>query len=256
MKDEKNMNTAIIIVLVLGLVLVTGLYAWNKMPGSINVAQQEQRETITVSETVEKEVMPDEVQIYVEMKTKGETAQEAKEENAEISEAVLAALETSGIEEDQTETTSYYLYEETKWDKDKEEYITTGYVLSHVIKVTTSEIDDAGEIIDAAVDAGATGVQNVQFTLSKAKESEIKGEVLAEAAEKAKDKAANIVGAIDVELGELVSISESNYYWPGPMYGYAEGAMMLKSEDSAETSISPQELTVTATVTLTYEIEQ
>ena len=254
MKEEKN--NMIMIALVIGFIVVSMLYAFKSAP-DITVADQEQRETITVSETVEQETMPDEAYVYVDIKTRAEAAGDAKDENAEISDAVLSALYSAGVEEDNIETSSYYLSEETKWDKDSEEYITTGYVLTHTLKITTADIDNVGELIDTAVNAGATEVNSVQFSLSRSKESEIKGEVLALAAEKAKTKAENIVDAIDVDLGELVSISESSYYNPYPWYARSAGYdMAVMEEKSYETSISPQELTISATVTLTYEIVQ
>lgn len=255
MKEEKN--NMITIALVIGFIVVSMLYAFKSAP-DITVADQAQRETITVSETVEQETMPDEASVYMDIKTRAAAAADAKDENAEISDAVLNALYSYGVEEDNIETSSYYLSEETKWDKDTEEYITTGYVLTHTLKITTADIDNVGEIIDTAVDAGATEVNSVQFSLSRSKESEIKGDVLALAAEKAKTKAENIVDAIDVDLGELVSISESSYYNPYPWYARSAGYDMMEvaEEASYKTSISPQELTVTATVTLTYEIVQ
>ncbi|MBI5001993.1 SIMPL domain-containing protein [Candidatus Woesearchaeota archaeon] len=254
MKEEKN--SMIMIALVIGFIVVSMLYALKSAP-DITVADQEQRETITVSETVEQETMPDEAYVYIEIESRGDTAQEAKEENAKVSDAVLDALYESGIDKESVETSSYYLDEERKWDKDTMEYIITGYTLTNTLKVTTSDVEGVGSIIDTAVDAGATGVNSVQFSLSRSKESEIKGEVLALAAEKAKTKAENIVDAIDVDLGELVSISETSYYNPYPWYARSAGYdMAVMEEKSYETSISPQELTVSATVTLTYEIVQ
>ncbi len=168
----------------------------------------------------------------------------------------MTALQGYGLSEDQIETTSYYLNEERKWDKESEEYIVTGYILTNTLKVTTSDIENAGEIIDVAVDAGATSVNNVQFTLSRSKESEVKAEVLAVAAEKAKEKAESMVTAVDVALGEIVSITESSYYgWPYPMYRSADSMEMVE-DMGASTSISPEQITVTGTVTLTYAIEQ
>ncbi|MEK6867506.1 MAG: SIMPL domain-containing protein [Nanoarchaeota archaeon] len=257
---EENKSTTITLVLVIGLVIVSALYAMNNgMPDTLTIAEQEQKETITVSETVEIETMPDEAYVYIEIQSRGDTAQEAKQENAKVSDAVLDALYKSGIDKESIETSSYYLNEERKWDKDTEEYITTGYTLTNILKVTTSDVEGVGTIIDTAVDAGATGVNSVQFTLSRSKESEIKGETLALAAEKARTKAENIVDAVGVTLGEIASISESSYYSPYPWYAQSvsyDNMEMLADEKSYDTSISPQELTVTGTVTLTYEIEQ
>ncbi len=249
MKMKEGNLTWIIAVLVLGLVVVTGLYAFKSGTSYTDM------QTIAVTETAEQEVMPDQAQVYVEIRTRADAAADAKTENAEISDSVLTALSNYGIDEDSIETTSYYLNEDTKWDKETEEYVVTGYILTHVMKVTTSDIEDAGDIIDAAVDAGATGVDNVQFTLSKDKESELKTQLLAEAAHKAKAKAETLVDAVDAELGDIVTMSESSYY--NPIYRYAAYDMaVMSAEEKIETSISPEQLTVSATVSITYEIEE
>ncbi len=259
MKEEqpKQAKTMILtLVLAIGLILVSSLFALNSNQGNTTISAAQQQ-TVTVSETVEKETMPDEAEVYIEIQTDAETAQEAKDQNADVSDSVLDALKGSGIDEDQIETSSYYLSEKTKWDSDKEEYLNVGYTLTHVIKVTTQDIDSLGEIIDTAVNAGATGVNNVDFTLTHDKEMEIKEQALTEAAAKAKDKAAVLVKAVDTDLGELVSMTESSYSnWPRPYY--AESMMMAKADASStyDTAISPQTLTVSATVTLTYAIEQ
>ncbi len=239
----------IIGILVLGLVVVSGIYALKSEHSSVDM------QTIAVSQTAEREVMPDEAQVYIEIQTRADDAGDVKDQNAKQSAQVLDALKEYGIAEKDIETTSYYLNEETKWDRDKEEYLVTGYILTNILKVTTQDIGSAGEIIDVAVDAGATGVNNVQFTLSKDRESEIRTELLAEAAQQAKAKAETLVAAVDAELGDIVTMSESSYYTP--IFRYAAYDMaMVSSEEKAETSISPEQLTISATVSITYEIEE
>lgn len=244
---KEGQITLVVVLLVLGLIVVSGLYA------TTSRTAQQYSEVITVSDSVEREVMPDEAHVYVEIRTRADIAGDAKNQNAEVSDNVLATLYDAGVDEDEIETTSYYLSEETKWDKTSEEYIVTGYVLTHIIKVTTDDVENAGEIVDTAVNAGATGIESIQFTLSQEKESELKVELLAEAAQKAKAKAENLVEAVDADLGKLVSMSESSYY--NRPYAYYERAFAV-AEESVETSISPEQLTVSATVTLTYEIVQ
>lgn len=249
---KEGSMTAVIVLLVLGLVVVSALYASTSGTGQMH------DETMTVSDSAEKEVMPDEAQVSIEIETRAETAQAAKDQNADINDEVLDALEDYGIAGDDIETTSYYLSEQTKWDKDTENYIIIGYILTHIIKVTTGDIENAGEIIDTAVNAGATGVNNVQFTLSHARESEIKAELLAEAAQKAQAKAEVLAKAVGADLGDINTMSESSYY--NPMPWYARSAVMMDSAEAEEknydTLVSPEQLTVSATVSLTYEIEQ
>ena len=74
----------------------------------------------------------------------------------------------------------------------------------------------------------------------------------AKAAELAAGKAKSIAESLNVRLGDISSISESSYdYVPYTYYG---DAMMAKAE-AAPTPILPQEVTVRATVTVSYEME-
>ncbi len=251
MKD----NNILIIILIGGLVIVSVMFAFNtSMPDTLTIAENEQKETITVSESVDIEFMPDKVEIYVEIETQEETAKQTKDANAVVTASVLKALHDYGIGEDQIETTSYYLSEQKKWDKDKEKYIITGYQLSHVIRITTDDIEDAGEIIDTVVDVGATGINSINFGLSDNLERELKAKALSQAAQKAESKAQAIVEAVGVKLGDFVSISESGYYTP--YYPMFSSRSVYDMGEEAYTSISPEEVTVSGTVTLVYEIEQ
>lgn len=258
MKEEQNQKQGskmmiVTLVLAIGLILVSSLFALNSNKITTSSIQQQ---TVTVSETVEKQSMPDEAEVYVEIQTDADTAQDAKDKNAKASDAVLAALKASGISDEKIETSSYYLNEKTKWDDKNQVYINVGYTLTNILKVTTEDMNSVGNIIDTAVNAGATGINNVDFTLTHDKEMQIKEEALAEAAAKAKDKAKVLADAVDTRLGDLVTMTESsNYNWPRPwIYGQEMKAADMLS--SAETSISPQQLTVSATVTLTYAIEE
>jgi len=49
---------------------------------------------------------------------------------------------------------------------EKPEPTITGYTVSNRLKVTVKNIDDVGDVIDTAVDAGVNEVQSVSFTLS------------------------------------------------------------------------------------------
>ena len=60
-----------------------------------------------------------------------------------------------------------------------------------------------------------------------------------------------LVTNLEVGLGKPISISESNFYYQ-PYTLYSGAAQLEKS--SAETTINPQKLDVSATVALVYEI--
>jgi|SRR3989344_4065489 len=249
--ENKNM---ILGILAVGLVIVSLVLAFNSK-GDINVGGQDNlRNTISVSGNSEMTVSPDRAEIFISMTTEGRSAKDAQDSNKIKSESVYAALEKLGIKESEIETTQYYLSPKYRYDEKSGKSIIDGYTLSHELKVSTNNLDKVGDIIDAAVNAGANGVSNIQFTLTKEKQQEVNNQALAKASENAGDKAQGIATGLKVNLGEIVQIAESNYaYTP---YEYSSRAMSMGAEmaDAAMTKISPQDVNVRATVTVVYLI--
>lgn len=214
---------------------------------------QQDKKTVNTNGQATLEVQPDQAVVYVSIETLAESAEESKNENNQITEDVYAALYLIGVERDKIETQNFNIYEEYDWTGEGRESL--GFKTSHTLKITTEEFDDVGEIVDAAVGAGATRISSIRFELSEERESQYKKEALAAASKDAREKAEAIASGLEAELGELVSITDSSYsYRPYPLY---EATAMAgeRALEEAVTQISPQELEVTASVQVTYEIE-
>lgn len=214
--------------------------------------QLNQNEGITVSGTSTLEVVPDEATVYLEINTLKDTAKEAEDENTRISNSVKQALIASGIKEDSIETSNYYLYDKTEWDYEAKESKTIGYELRHTLKVKTSDIKSVGGLVDKAIEAGANGVDRVQFGLSNAKEMQVKEQAILTAIEAAEKKANSMASKLNVKVGEVKSISENNMYYSPVQYSNykASGAF-----DESSNSISPSKVDVQMAVQLVYDIE-
>lgn len=243
MFDRKIENIATIMaigLIIVSLALVIG----------ISKSKSEQKETISVTGSGELTVMPDEAKIYVEVVTLRNTAVAAQEENAKISNEVVAALEVKGIKSEDIQTKGYNLYEKTEWNDKLQKSEVVGYELSHTLEVTTLNLDSVGDFLDIAVNAGANRVNNVVFDLTKAKEQEVNSQALSKATGNARAKAEGIVKDLNVKLGEVVSVSESNTgYTPYVYYrDMAAGA-------AEKTTIQPSEVTVNAYIGISYEIK-
>ncbi len=124
-----------------------------------------------------------------------------------------------------------------------------------MIKVTTNDMENIGDLIDAAVNAGANGFEQINFGLSEKKQKEVNSAVLLIASDEAKAKAESLVKNLGGTLGKLSSISESNFYYAPYRYPMAEMAMD-SGYAKTSVSISPQDVSVSATVTVAYEIMQ
>ncbi len=214
---------------------------------------QAKERTVTSTGTAEMTVDPDEAVVYLRIETEGETAQEAKDENAEISDDVLTALIKTGLTMDDIETQNYNIWQEYDWIDG--ERVEKGFKATNTLKITTKEFDDVGEIVDASVDAGAL-INYINFELSLDKQNEYKADVFAKASADAKNKAEAIAKGLGKELGDVVSVQTSDYgYMPWRAFEVAEAGMDEESVKTAATHISPEDITVSGTVSVVYELK-
>jgi len=235
----------ITIIIVLTMIGIAGFY-FNNLNN-----QQESGKTVSATGTAQIEVMPDKAVVYLLIQTKDYSAETAKNLNANISLEVTEALTKIGIKKTDIETENYNIYPEYNWINNEQNFI--GYVASNNLKISSEDFNNVGKIVDAAVDAGAT-ISYINFDLSTEKQNEYKKLVLANASSDAKEKAAAIASGLDMELDEVVSVSSSDYnYYPRAYYSAAMESSV--SVQKAATDISPQNLDVSGTVTVTYSIK-
>lgn len=238
------------IILVLGLVATSVILAVNMKGDTIITGNDQQRNTISVSGNGKVSTQPDKAEIYVKVNTEGTTATAARDSNSELSNKVINALTAEGIPKKDIETNYYYLDKKQEWDEGMKKYVDKGYEVNHVLKVTTTDLDKVGGLLDTAVNAGANGIDRVSFGLTDEKQREVSKEALKMASAEAENKAESIADSVGVNLGKIITVSESNYYYTP--YEFS-GAAYEKAE-APRTSILPQTLEVSASVGLVYEI--
>lgn len=257
---EKNNNMVflslgIIAVLLLG-VFSANLLLADKTPSTINVVTgtaDELARTLSANGTVEKMVAPDQVEIYLAVETLDKSATVSQTENATITESVINALKTAGVTAKEIQTTNYSVQEQWEWNGTLQKSVSVGYKTTNAIKVTLKDLTKTGTITDVAVSAGANRVDAISFTLSKEKQEAEKQIALTEAAQAAKIKATAIASGLGVELGNIKTVTESyNYYTPNyRMYD----TVMSDGAEKSTTSISPSDVSISANVSVTYELK-
>jgi uncharacterized protein YggE len=123
------------------------------------------------------------------------------------------------------------------------------------IKLKEKDFDKAGKVIDASVNAGAL-IDSINFELSREKRDEIKLKLLAEAAKDGKLKAEIIVSALGDELGDVKTINVNDYNYQPHVY-YKNSYDVLDrgyAEATPPTTIMPTDLTVSASISLVFEV--
>lgn len=204
--------------------------------------------TINVKGDAELTVDPDEAEVWMGISIIKDTAEEAQSEANKIVNDVIDGLRYKGFTEGDMETERISLYEEREWDEGTSTIV--GWRATQTIKVKTIDMNKIGTIVDVAVENGANQINNINFGLSEENEQEYKKQALTEAAQNAKDKAETIAEGLGVRLGKIKTVSESNYYIAPYRYAMAEtaGDAMIKEA----TNILPQEVTVTASISIQY----
>jgi len=209
------------------------------------------RDVITVSGTAELKVEPDKADLWITAEATGSTPEAAQSLLETKSEKVINALKAEGLSEDDIETTGFNVYPEYKWNPQTGENNLTGYKAQHSIKAEIHDLDDVGSIVSAAGSAGGL-VNYVQFGLTDEAKKSFDTQALQQATADAKSKATSLSETAGARLGKVVSIQEANYgYPPFPYYGRAA---IAEASDKAQLEILPGEVTVTATVSVTYEL--
>ncbi len=198
--------------------------------------------TIKVYGESELEITPDQARVSVGVEIQAEDAQEAVGENARVIKNVLAAVDQFGAAVSSVTTGSYQVYA-IRHDEVRQ------YMASNQLQVTLDDLTQLGELIDVMIAAGANRVLSVQFEASNSDEAKLLA--LGKAVEQARGKAQALAAAADVELGDILSITEeSGSYTP---YQMAD-MQSLKVAGEATTEIRPGNIRIQARVGMEYRI--
>lgn len=250
---EKTNLLAVISIAGLVIALIV-LATFNKPVVNVSSTGGIEQNTLSVSGNAELTVAPDKAEIYLGIVTEGATAKEVQDDNKILADKVIDALKRAGIKKDDIETSNYYLSKKTEWDPSLRKSVDKGYILTHTLKVTTDDIEKVGKLVDTAVSAGANQVQRISFGLSKKKEKEVRDEALKRAGEVAKDKAESVASSLNIRLGKIKSVQESNFYYAPFEYAPRPAGIEKAVIAEIETPISPQKVEVRSSINLVFEI--
>ncbi len=190
---------------------------------------------------------PDRAWVSIAAESRARSPREAQRANADAMTAVLGRIKAAGLPADAVRTSGYDLQPEFDFSNGKQTL--RGYVARNGVEVRVDELPRVGEIIDAAVGSGATSVSGVRFDLKDRAAAE--REALTRAVADARARAAAIAAGAGVTLDRVLRIEEQRapQHDPRPV-------MMMRAvaEQSAQTPITPGELEVRASVTVTTGI--
>lgn len=231
-------------------VLVGGAY----IAGQVIAADDEEYATITVSGEGKVFIAPDIAEVSFGIQTGREpTAAAAMAKLKTGMEAIVAAVEKTGIEEKDIRTENFWL--NPIYDYTERGQVFRGFEANQSLRVKVREIDKASDVLGAATSAGANQAGNIQFTVDdpEAKRAEAREKAIEQAQEKAK----TLAKSLGMELDDLVGFSEGGGGYPPVMMMRGQTMNAEASMDSAAAGVplpaGEQEIVVS--VSLTYELE-
>jgi uncharacterized protein YggE len=223
--------------------------------------------TVSTSGSASTKVQPDKFSVTVGVETNGTTAEEAAASNADLMDEVIAALRALGISEDQISTSNYSVYPVYSVIKDVNacrvmegypippecysDHVITGYKASNSVTVTldTDGQIGAGEVIDAAIVAGANNVHGVYFFVSQETQQEVRDSLIRDAIANARQRAEIAADAVGMEITGVLSVNLNDVYFPIFSRGGFDFA-------EAATPILPGEQEVTNTVNVVFTMSE
>jgi uncharacterized protein YggE len=220
-------------------------------PAPRSTSPQPQR-SITVVGSGKVSLVPDVATINVGAEARSSSVSDAKATVDAQMTAITAALQELSVAEKDIQTSHYGIHYE------QEPFPPAGrvgaesadeqgaYRVSNMLRVTVRDVEQAGDVLDAVVAAGANQVYGVTFTVSD--DSEWQSEARAEAVANAQARAEELATLAGVELGDVLTISEVIGGGPVPM-AFAERAM------GGGGGIAPGEMEMSTQVQVTFAIQ-
>jgi uncharacterized protein YggE len=241
---------------------LAGLLATSAVGGGIAMAQEVMATpvvssmalgvaTVSVSGHGSVNVPPDTASVNIGVDVIKPTLGEAQDTATAQATAVIEALEAAGIAAEDIQTEFFSVNILRDYSENADPTLITGFEIINQLRVTVRDTDQLGELLDAAVNAGANSIYGVTFYVDD--QTEAASEARVEAVEDARTKAEELAAAAGMTLGPVVAISEGTSPLVSPVYDMGRGGGMAAAE--AAVPVEPGSTTVAIDVTMTFELQ-
>jgi uncharacterized protein YggE len=227
------------------LMLLAGLFLTSCSDGSASAGQS----GLSVTGTGSVYLAPDVVDIDLGVQTQSASVGGAVSNNNRLSAAVLAALAGQGVASSDIQTTYFSVTPQQMYDNTGTPTGEVTYWVDNTVHVRLRQPDKLGDVLQAAIGAGANNVQGVSYSVSDP--SQAQAEARQKAIDTAQKRAHLLASAAGATLGEPQSIA-SSVGLPGPR---TTGAAAAEAPAASNVPVSPGSLEVQVQVTITYDLK-
>jgi hypothetical protein len=209
---------------------------------------------LTVRGEAELLVPADQAEMRISVVSTADSVKDALRQNSQKAKEVERAFVRAGLSEKEYETGRFQI--QPVWAQrplksagDWEPRI-SAYMVTNAFTVKTEKLELVGTIIESAIEAGGNSVDSVSFTL--ADPGIYRKNAVEEAVAKARNDAQALAQASGVRLGKILVINldnSANGISPLRIFGISQ------EMKGAPPPLKPGEVTVRASVGITYEIQ-
>jgi uncharacterized protein YggE len=230
-----------------------------------NAAQLPQ---INISGSAEIKMTPDQVNIRVAVENRNESLDQARTQHDEHMRSALQFLKTMHVPNKDVQTD--YISVAPEYNNDSWRGKGVVYIVRKSIEINLTNIALFEPVLTGLLTNGVTHIQNVQFRTSNLRK--YRDEARAKAIQAAKEKADALCAALGVKRGKPLTINANEFSgswtyggnfngsWGSPGDNYAGNAQVVAqnsegSDDSVGTTVSLGQISVSATVNVSFALE-
>jgi len=210
MRNDKFWFSTIIVssLLIMSLLLLMQI-GFNPAPAQAQTDQPVSNvlsRTITVVGEGTANVEPDIAQAVIGVQISNRDLEAATSEAQQKMEAILMALQGQGVAEQDIQTANFNIFVERLPGPEGQLTDELLYRVNNDVRVIIRELDNISPVLNAAIEAGANNIYGVNFSVDDP--STGRAQAREEAVNNASSKAQDLARLANVQLGEIVRISE------------------------------------------------
>jgi uncharacterized protein YggE len=236
-----------------GLVIVAALAAAALIGprSSMSASDNALPRIVSISGLGEVKSPPDMATISTGVVSEAVSAKDALAKNNAAMAAVIAALKNAGIKEEDIQTSDFSVSPKyPPYQPNQTTQRIVGYTVSNNVTAHVKTLKNLGPILDALVQSGSNQIGGITFGIDEPKK--VLDEARKKAVADARAKAELYAEAAGVSLGRVIHISEQTAITPPmPMMRMARAELA----QDASVPIAAGQQTVSATISITYEIQ-
>lgn len=197
---------------------------------------------------------PDQATVRFGVVSEAETAEAARQKNAEAAKAAMNAVRGMNVPESQMRMESLRLQPQREYNPETKTREQTGYEATREVVVELSDLEQLPRLVAEVVQRGANRLEGINYGLSD--KTAQRNDALRQAATSARDKARLLASTLDGELGPVREISEQDFGYDQP-----QPRLQRAFAKSAESDAEPEpdayaagEIEISARVQVVFDL--